>query len=114
MIKLLVDEAYAFDYLAILYHKKDFSKINYEKYQNCESFLKDQFDTNEWERITHSNEFQELILINKELFHYVNLAKTNLIPAKQLDDKNMERFYCKQNFQKNLFPEKPFGEIKIV
>lgn len=114
MIKLQVDEAYAFDYLAILYIKKDYSDNNYRIWKECERFLQTQYDSSEWDRILNSEQFQKLIDVNRELFHAVEAAKQNKISAKDLDDQNMQRFYSKQVFQNVLFPNKPITETKII
>lgn len=114
MISLLVDEAYAFDYLSILYIKKERNIYNYNEWKNCEQFLKSQYDDNTWNTIINSEEFKNLIRVNNELFDSVEQAKNNNISAKALNDKNIERFSYKQIFQKNLFPYNSLIEIKTL
>lgn len=114
MIKLLVDEAYAFDYLSILFIKREYGENNYNKWKECENFLKTQFSQDQWNTIINSAEFNSLISINRMIFDAVEKARNNNISAQELDNKNMERFYSKQTFQNNLFPNIPLCESKII
>lgn len=113
MILLNVDEAYAFDYLSILYIKRNKDNHNYNQWINCLNFLKNQFSEAEWNKIINSTEYNDLIYVNQDLFCAVERAKNNSISAKELDQKNMNRYSCKQKFQSSLFADKTLQETKI-
>lgn len=104
MINLLVDEAYAFDYLAILMIKSELysSKEKYETYIECYNNLKLQIEY--FDNIIKSLEFIELYEINKKVFILIdNLRNGENISAKEIDDANIDRFYKKQALQKRYF-----------
>jgi hypothetical protein len=114
MINLLVDEAYAFDYLSILEVKKDLivDTQKQEAFETCKNFLKNQL--NNFNNIYVSKEYKDLYDINKKTFDLVDLARNNgNVTAKQVDDANMERFYRKRDLQFKFFSN-PLVESKIV
>lgn len=114
MLLISVDEAYAFDYLSILYVKKsiNISSDIYETYDECEKFLKNQLGEKKWNSIINSEEYLNLIKTNQDLFQAVEDARYGKISSKELDDKNMHRYYAKQKFQKSHFPDRNLKEIK--
>jgi len=95
MINLLVDEAYAFDYLAILKVKKS------DHYDKIFSHLSEQLEN--IDNIVSSQEFQKMIEANQRVFDGVERARYGTISAKELDAVNLERYYAKQIFQKKFF-----------
>jgi hypothetical protein len=104
MIDIKVDEAYAFDYLSILYIKKDFSEINMKNYQLCYEHLKKQINNNHlWHSIIESDEFKAMIEANKITFDAVNKAKNNEVTAQYVDKCNYSRHVAKEKFQKIFF-----------
>lgn len=114
MITLKVDEAYAFDYLSILEVKKnlipDNSKIN--AFEDCLSHIKNQLSN--FDQIIKSTEYKNLYKSNEHTFYLVDKARKNQpVTAKEVDDANMERFYCKQALQKAFFSSN-LVETKIV
>lgn len=114
MINLLVDEAYAFDYLSILEVKKDLAADaqKEEAFEICKVFLSKQLDN--FESIYSSKEYKDLYNINKKTFDLVDLARNNgEVTAKQVDDANMERFYRKCDLQSKFFSNSLI-ESKIV
>lgn len=115
MITLKVDEAYAFDYLAILEIKKNLfpSKSKESTFLNCKEFLYKQLP--DFDRIYNSNEYKELYEINKKTFEFVDEVRNNnpQISAKQVDDLNMQRFYKKEKLQKTFFSTN-LAEEKII
>jgi hypothetical protein len=115
MINLKVDEAYAFDYLAILKVKSDLlnSKKNDSNYFECREFLKSQINNNTlWEKIENSIEFTFLVKANTETFQAVELARYGNTTAKNVDDCNMNRYKAKVDFQKTFFPQSEIKETK--
>jgi hypothetical protein len=114
MISLLVDEAYAFDYLSILFIKKDFSEKNNKNWSICYNYLKNQINNNElWNTIIESDEFNEMVKSNKITFDAVDKAKNDQVTAQYVDKCNYRRYIAKQNFQKKFFDssllEQKFG-----
>lgn len=116
MINLNVDEGYAFDYLSILEVKKNLypSKSKKETYQNCFNFLRQQLTPELFDNILLSKEYHSLYKANKKTFDLVDMARNNgPVTAKEVDDSNMERFFCKQKLQNKFFDGK-LTEEKIV
>lgn len=111
MINLLVDECYAFDYLAILEVKKDKNINNLYNWERCKnqirSELLDSFDT-----IITSQEYKNLYIANKKTFEAVDKARYGSISAKEVDMCNGERFIAKNKLQEKFFPNKKISETK--
>lgn len=112
MINLIVDEAYAFDYLSILFIKKDRNEKSYTAWIKCNNFLQNQLDHNLWSQIISSQEYLDLIQINQEVFDAVEQARYGQISAKEVDNKNMKRYYQKIKLQNKFFTNLPLQEIK--
>lgn len=116
MIKLLVDEGYAFDYLSILEVKAyQFLKEDTRRsYFDCkESILKEfirlGYSEVLYHQILNSKEYQDLVFINKKVFDAVDKARYGTekdISAKEVDSLNMERFRLKQAIQNKYFKTK--------
>jgi hypothetical protein len=115
MIDLPVDEAYAFDYLSILYIKLTQTN-SIKKIKSiillCEQKIKNQIGDNLWETITSSKEFKNMILVNQEVFAAVEKARYGQISAKEVDLYNMKRFIAKNELQKKFFPNQDITEWK--
>ena len=103
MINLLVDEAYAFDYLSILEVKKEKSKISNDTWNTCYMYLENQFDSQKWLLIINSEEYKDMIKANQLTFIAVDRAKNNEVTAQYVDYCNFQRYAAKQNFQKKFF-----------
>ncbi len=104
MINLLVDEAYAFDYLSILQVKKNNNcKNNYD--QVCEHL---QLQVPNIDQILASQEYQNMIKANQITFQLVDDVRYNKqdVTAKQVDDANMFRYQCKCELQSKFFKNK--------
>jgi uncharacterized protein with PIN domain len=112
MINLLVDEAYAFDYLSILEVKKEKSKISNDTWNTCHMYLKNQFDSQKWLSIINSEEYKDMIKANQLTFIAVDKAKNNEVTAQYVDYCNYQRHVAKQNFQKKFFTC-DLSELKI-
>lgn len=112
MINILVDEAYAFDYLAVLEIKKDLSQSAHKAWVMCKEYMMKQFDILIWESIILSKEYKNLIDINKEVFIAVDAARYGNISAKEVDTKNMQRYHAKKALQEKFFPSDPLTEYK--
>ena len=112
MINLLVDEAYAFDYLSILEVKKEKSKTSNDTWNTCYMYLKNQFDSQKWLSIINSEEYKDMIKANQLTFIAVDKAKNNEVTAQYVDYCNYQRHAAKQNFQKKFFTS-DLSELKI-
>jgi hypothetical protein len=106
MINLPVDEAYAFDYLTILKIKSDLNPQNAAPraaYETCLAALRAQLGER-IEEILASPEYQNLLDANQITFDAVDRARNGgNVTAKEVDDCNMQRFYCKVALQKRFF-----------
>ena len=112
MINLLVDEAYAFDYLSILEVKKQKSSISNDAWAKCYAYLQNQFDNEKWLHMMHSKEYEKMIKANELTFDAVDKAKNNEVTSQQVDYCNYQRHIAKQNFQNKFFTS-DLSELKI-
>lgn len=97
MINISVDEAYAFDYLAIQIVKKS------EVQNLISSNLREQLPETLYNDIINSDEFKGMIEANQLVFDYVERARYGSISAKELDSANMQRHYAKIKLQTKFF-----------
>lgn len=97
MIKILVDEAYAFDYLSILEVKDS------ELRDRVAAHIAKQIGVMKTMNIYASDEYDQLYNANKALFDCVERARYGTITAKELDEANMERHKAKQALQAEFF-----------
>lgn len=114
MISILVDEGYAYDYLAILAVKA--KKINTNKTldakNQCNEFLMNQVGEDKHLDILKSKAFTDLFNVNSETFDAVEKARYGEISAKEVDDLNMKRYHCKVALQNKFFPNIQTTEFK--
>jgi hypothetical protein len=103
MINLLVDEAYAFDYLSILSIKKNINSDCYDNWEDCYCYIENQLGKNKMIEIVNSTEYTALIQANQTTFDSVEKAKTNLITAKEVNEANMLRYTKKSELQSKYF-----------
>jgi hypothetical protein len=110
MVKISVDEAYAFDILSIFEvktlkcseKKQSISKHAYELLKNE---LVDEIGRSKVEKILESEEYMKLINANEIVFNLIDeirVEKNNSV-ANKIDDSNMERFSCKKKLQDKFF-----------
>jgi hypothetical protein len=111
MINLNVDEAYAFDYLSILEIKKE-KYSNNTQWLDCWLYLQNQFESEKWLSMIHSEEYKNMIKANLLTFDAVDKAKNNEVTAQHVDYCNYQRHTAKQNFQKKFFTS-DLSELKI-
>ena len=107
MVSLIVDEGYAYDYLAILLVKK-----NEDAYSFTSNYLEAQVGKDIHYQILLSKEFNNLLQANISTFNAVEMAKTNQMTAKEVQECNFERFKAKTELHKKYFPEKKITEVK--
>lgn len=114
MISILVDEAYAFDYLAILEIKFEYSHNNdiLEKINECKKHLEDQLGNEQFNLIINSGEYNEVLKANKETFKWVDKAKTDSCKASDVDKSNYKRCTARNALQEKYFSNK-ISEVKF-
>lgn len=114
MITLLVDEAYAFDFLAILEVKYSFSKNAsiLEKIEECKKHISDQIGNDLFHTIISSQEYALVLKANKNTFDLVDKAKTDDCKASDVDRSNYYRCEARNNLQKRFFENK-ISEVKF-
>jgi len=115
MINILVDESYAFDYLAILHIKylKDSTNIQKElNFRTCWDYIKDQIGNTLFEKIIDSKEYKQCYKANAKTYNAVERAKKDKVKASYVDQCNYERFLIKQKIQEKFF-NNPITETKI-
>src|SRR6056297_1224069 len=104
MIKIAVDEAYAFDMLSILEVKleESYNTQNLRNFQEFAERIEDQIGVL-LEEILASDEYNILLKSNMEIFNAVNMAKKDIIKASQVDNLNYERWKAKNRLQERFF-----------
>jgi hypothetical protein len=101
MVKINVDEAYALDYLSILFLKKNRSDECLEAWENCYDDLSLQISN--FQEIIASQEYINLLEANQITFTAVEHARYGEISAKDVDNANMLRHKRKKELQKKYF-----------
>ena len=114
MITILVDEAYAYDYLAILCVKDNIIKNSktLEAKKICEKHIIEQVGEKKHSEIISSNEFENIYDANLKTFDAVEKARYGKILAKEVDELNMERYTKKTLLQNKFFPNTEISELK--
>jgi hypothetical protein len=103
MIKINVDEAYAFDYYSILDLKFKNGYITQEILMNTKIDLINQVGEELFDRIKNSIEYEKLLEANKITFEAVNKAKTDDVLASYVDKCNYSRMLAKKSLQEKFF-----------
>lgn len=118
MIHLLVDEAYAFDYLSILKVKSDIKKNDFYYQQVC-SDMEKRYSNKEYKSsfvdVLNSEEYKSLVECNRQIFDKIDLIRSgdSSITAREIDDLNMKRFYVKNSLQEKFFTNLMRAEEKL-
>ena len=112
MINLKVDEAYAFDYLSILFIKRNRNSDALKTWSECSAFLEEQLGFEIFNTILNSKEYDEMVQANQKTFNMVDLAKEDKCTARDVDVCNYERYKAKINLQNKFFTN-TISEIKI-
>lgn len=103
MIQLLVDEAYAFDYLSILEIKKDINSNTYSNWEACKANIEQEVGKEKMLDIINSKEYKLMIETNKLTFDAVEKARYGGdITAKEVDRINLERHKRKLELQRKF------------
>tara|TARA_R100001163_G_scaffold41186_1_gene31162 strand:+ start:4248 stop:4604 length:357 start_codon:yes stop_codon:yes gene_type:complete len=112
MVNLLVDEAFAFDYIAILKLKADKGYISEESIEQNFNHLREQIGSDLFDTIINSNQFKKLYDANSVTFDAVDAAKEDKMLASEVDKTNYFRMLAKTELQKHFF-ETDLQEVKI-
>jgi hypothetical protein len=112
MLNLKVDECYAFDYMAILFIKRNKSIQALKTWEDCYRYIRDQLDEKFFNEIIDSKEYEDMIDANQKTFNMVERAKNNSCTAMDVDKCNYGRHRAKEKFQEKFFGT-PMSEIKI-
>lgn len=110
---LPVDEAYAFDYLSILMtknKKRGLDPLEKPAAAYISSFKSQKENTQE---VLDSEEFDNLLKANEEVFELVDLAKEDRVSAKKVERGNMKRYLAKKALQERFYPNEDITEIKL-
>ena len=104
MLRVYVDEAAAFDILAILYLKAQVSK-HFTAYNDFADVMVEQLTSDIFVKIRNSEEYLELIQANRRVFELVDDLDAGDIELRALDvhKANMKRFYAKKSLQAKFF-----------
>jgi hypothetical protein len=103
MIKISVDEAYAFDYYSIIFLKKE-NGVNVDKSINIiKNDIIQQIGLELFNEIINSNEYNNLYMANKKTFDAVDKAKTDSVLASYVDECNYFRMMNKKDLQNKFF-----------
>ena len=114
MVSLLVDEAYAFDFLCILQVKSDKTNLESAK-QTFLDYMKVftmQFGRDMMNEIIGSEEYARLYATNLHTFDLVDMAKTDSCKASDVDRANYERCKARKALQDKFFPGRQITETK--
>src|ERR1051326_995540 len=102
MIMIPVDEADAFDRLAIAGVKDD-RQLSLKLYQAiCKEITHAAAET-----ITTSTLYADLVSANLRTFEWVEKAKRNECSAQDVDRANYQRYLAKKALQEKFFPKSP-------
>jgi hypothetical protein len=115
MIKVDIDEASAFDMLAILEIKRVKGGEQAENnYTSLATTIKEHLGEALFGRILRSKDYVNLVMANSLVFSYVDLLNNdnNVLPALDVHKANMARFRFKKYLQERFF-DKELTEQKI-
>jgi hypothetical protein len=107
MILLPVDEAFAFDYLAILCVKLDRGLDVEKDIERVEVMISHQVGN--LNSIKASYQFKKLMITNERTFDAIELAHRGRISARRVQEINYERYLAKRELQ-----EKFWRNLKIT
>lgn len=109
---LPVDAAYAFDYLAILYVKREAGLAVASEIERVEMFLRVQHAN--MGRVLASGAFKQLLSVNQAVFDAIEKAHGNKISARAVQAVNAKRFAAKRRLQEAFWPLAALAEVKTA
>jgi len=115
MIKIEVDESYAYDALSILAIKvkKNYNLATSSNYIKLNDSMLKQIENHD--TILKSNEYLDLSNTNQEIFDYLDKMKINptIEDGVWVDTMNYQRFIRKKALQEKFFPDSKITEQKL-
>jgi hypothetical protein len=112
MIRITVDEAYAFDYLSIIEIKSKNNNIVNDALTIIRNDLISQLGDKLVNEILSSEQYLNLYNANKLTFDVVDKAKKDEVTASYLDKCNYKRMISKKELQHKFF-QNNLSELKI-
>jgi hypothetical protein len=112
MIKITVDEAYAFDYYSILELKYANGYIPKSHLEKTKEDIRIEIGIDLTHKILHSTEYENLKHANLLTFEAVDKAKTDEVAASYVDKCNYQRMLANKDLQ-NAFFNTQLQETKI-
>lgn len=109
---LPVDAAYAFDYLAILYVKREAGLAVASEIERVEVFLRVQHAN--MGAVLASGAFKQLLAANQHVFDAIEKAHANRISARAVQQVNLRRFEAKRRLQEAFWPLAAMAEVKTA
>lgn len=105
MINLLVDEAYAFDFISVLDIKKTNSSKDQENFNITCDYIRSQIGHELFDLIINSDVYHLMININKKIYDLIDDIRIlhKQMDAKIVDDINTQRFFLKRKLQEQFF-----------
>ncbi len=110
MTILPVDEAFALDYLSILFVKRDNGLPVQAEINRVETFLCCQIPR--YDEILMSVAFKRLTVANQKTFDAIEAAHKNAITARKVQQINYSRFEAKRALQAQFWPQSAMSERK--
>lgn len=118
MIKITVDDAYAFDYFSILELKQQKGCDVQISIDQIKKDIIENISSEKFNLIVKSEEYSKLYDANKKTFDAVDGAKTDEVLASYVDKCNYYRMICKKKLQDKHFSDKltetKLGYEKII
>jgi hypothetical protein len=112
MLKITVDEAYAFDYYSILKLKRENGSDIDQVINLIKSDIINYIGEIKFNLIINSKEYENLYLSNKNTFDAVDKAKTDQVLASYVDRCNYLRMIHKKELQSKFFSN-DLSEVKL-
>jgi hypothetical protein len=115
-ITIPADYGFSFDFMSIYEVKTDKNPNDVTCWNNfieTREHISAQIGASLMQLVEDSQEYANLYQANLELFELVDLAKTNSVSAKQVDDGVYKRFLAKRALQNKFFPEAAKVEQKF-
>lgn len=105
MISLLVDEAYAFDFLSIVDVKRKKSNRDQNTFKDLCIQIETQIDKDLFKKIMESKVYAQMVEVNQNIYNMIDLMRDDIVEldAKVIDDANTERYRLKKRLQDEFF-----------
>jgi len=112
MIRLEVDEGFAFDVFSINTIKYAKNVIDVNRFNRVRDNLIIELGLEKFQEVVDSKEYAELMKANLETFTLVDLAKEDKVLASEVHAGNDRRYISKTKIMKRFFADKQQLELK--